>query len=439
MASVLGPSVVVLLSRSVRGSNRRFLFASLPRYGVVVPFKLTDIGEGIREVTVKEWFVKPGDRIVQFDNVCEVQSDKASVTITSRYDGLVKKLHYEINDVALVGKPLVDIEVENETSETEAKDAEFESKSKAADRVAGDEILKGEDQGEKVLTTPAVRRLAMENKINLKEIPATGRNGRVMKEDVLAFIRREARREEKEGPEKPGRFKEGEVRPLKGYAKHMWKTMTRSVTIPHFVYSDECRVSELLEFRNRVKDVLKERGVTLTLMPFFVKAVSKALEEFPQLNAWLEEESQATRVFEGHDIGVAIDTPEGLVVPSIKDVGGLTIVQIAEEMNRLQALGKNASFSVDDLRTGTFTISNIGAIGGTYMKPVILSPQIAIGAIGKIERVPKFNAEDKVVPCHCMRVSWAADHRVVDGATMARFSNLWKRYVENPAELVLGL
>ncbi|XP_034175468.1 dihydrolipoamide branched chain transacylase E2 isoform X2 [Osmia lignaria lignaria] len=414
------------LGRNVRDQKCRFFSVSCFRCGTVVPFRLTDIGEGIRDVTIKGWYVKPGDRVSQFDNICEVQSDKASVTITSRYDGLVKALHYKVDDVALIGNALLDIELDGDND--------------GGTIIENKENVKDEEEKqiglEKVLTTPAVRRIAMENDIKLKDVVSTGKNGRVLKEDILAHLEKiSVGSEKKRAEEKPIAEK---VMPIKGYTKHMWKTMTQSLSIPDFMYSDECNVNKLMNYRNEAKDFLKQQGISLSLMPFFIKAASKALEKIPQLNAWVDEENETLRVLDSHNIGIAMDTPEGLIVPNIKNVENLSIVEIAKELNRLQQLGRNASIPLKDLSQATFTLSNIGVIGGTYTVPIILSPQIVIGGLGKVRTLPRFDDKGNVVAANIITISWVADHRVVDGVTIAKYSNWWKHYVENPTFLLIG-
>ncbi|XP_076754213.1 dihydrolipoamide branched chain transacylase E2 [Xylocopa sonorina] len=434
-------AALTLLGRNVRDQKYRFFSVSCFRYGTVVPFKLSDIGEGIRDVTIKEWFVKPGDRVSQFDNICEVQSDKASVTITSRYDGLIKALHYKVDDVALIGDSLLDIELDDDNGNARVEmtipdDHQQLTETESNQIIEGDEKKPTEQYAiEKALATPAVRRIAMENNINLKSVVPTGKGGRVLKEDILAHLEKiSAGLAGKRVEEKPT---VETVVLMKGYTKHMWKTMTQSLSIPHFVYSDECDIKELVAHRNKVKDSLKQQGISLSLMPFFIKAVSKALEKIPNLNAWLDEENQTLRVQASHNIGIAIDTPDGLITPNIKNVQDLNILEIAKELNRLQELGRKCSIPLYDLSNTTFTLSNIGAIGGTYTKPIIVPPQIVVGTFGKTRKLPRFDDDGNVVAANIMCVSWAADHRVVDGATMAKYSNLWKHYVENPTYLLL--
>ncbi|XP_012258130.2 lipoamide acyltransferase component of branched-chain alpha-keto acid dehydrogenase complex, mitochondrial isoform X2 [Athalia rosae] len=434
-----------------KGGNTRFenvlrtITTSFSLRGRIVPYKLSDIGEGIREVTIKEWFVKQGDKVSQFDNICEVQSDKASVTITSRYDGLVKALRFKVDEIALVGQPLVDIELEGDEGSDEEKSTISslgkgdDDKKKSLETDAGNENVK------KVLTTPAVRKIAAEKGINLATIVGSGKDGRILKEDLLNYTSDEESSSDSD-VEEQDKIKLENSRDIRGvrsvekkiYAKHMWSTMTQSLSIPHFVYSDEYDITKLVEFREGVKDQLKEQGVSLSYMPFFIKAISRALEKYPELNARIKEESKTVEILSSHNISVATDTPGGLVVPNIKNVQNLDVIGIAKELNRLQDLGKRAAFSPSDLSGGTFSLSNIGVIGGTYTKPVILSPQIMIGAIGRTQKLPRFDENDQVVAAHIIFVSWAADHRVVDGATVARFSNQWKYYLNNPALLAMN-
>ncbi|XP_003399283.2 lipoamide acyltransferase component of branched-chain alpha-keto acid dehydrogenase complex, mitochondrial isoform X2 [Bombus terrestris] len=438
-------TVTALLGRNVRDQKCRFFSVSCFRCGTVVPFKLSDIGEGIRDVTIKEWFVKPGDRVSQFDNICEVQSDKASVTITSRYDGLIKALHYKVDDVALIGDSLLDIELDGDNGNMEVKTMISDKQHPQQQTIKTDnkQSVKGDEEDcavkyglEKALTTPAVRRIAMENNIKLKDVISTGKGNRILKEDILTHLEKmSTSSERKRIEEKPTAET---VIPIKGYTKHMWKTMTQSLSIPHFVYSDECNVNRLMDYRNEVKDSVKEQGVSLSLMPFFIKAASRALEKIPQLNAWLDEENQTLRIQKRHNIGIAMDTPEGLIVPNIKNVQDLDIIEIAKQLNRLQELGRKSSIPPDDLSNTTFSLSNIGVVGGTYTKPVILPPQIVIGAFGRVQKLPRFDDKGNVEAANIIFINWAADHRVVDGVTMAKYSNLWKHYIENPIFLLIG-
>jgi len=221
--------------------------------------------------------------------------------------------------------------------------------------------------------------------------------------------------------------------------KAMTKTMVEALKIPHFGYKDEVDMTQLVKLRSELRAACLERGIKLSYMPFIVKACSLALLHYPILNSTLDAQADTITYKASHNIALAMDTPMGLLVPSIKGVQGLSVFEIALELNRLQQLGVAGKLSTSDLSGGTFSLSNIGSIGGTYAKPVILPPQVAIGALGKMMTVPRYTDSGDLRPAQIMNVSWSADHRCIDGATMARFSNTWKGFLETPASMLLDL
>ncbi|ELT99108.1 hypothetical protein CAPTEDRAFT_20550 [Capitella teleta] len=446
--------------------------------GEIVSFKLSDIGEGIREVNIKEWFVSVGDTVAQFDSICEVQSDKASVTITSRYDGVISKLYYEVDDVALVGNALVDIEMEDGVSPSMEEgqiDVQSDIQVASADHTSS---IMQTVKGHQILATPAVRRVAMENKVKLSEVHGTGKDGRILKDDILRYLDEQLRTPDVSAPgeiklrsppvaasasppaakPKPSPAKvqahanvpyvprlasvnleEDRTEPIKGMRKAMTKTMTKALTIPHFGYCDEIDLTQLMETRNHLKLAAEQRGVKFSYMPFFLKAASLALHYFPTINSSLDDAAENLTLKASHNIGFAMDTPQGLIVPNVKNVQALSVFEVAVEINRLIDLGNQGKLGTNDITGGTFTLSNIGTIGGTYAKPVIFPPEVCIGAIGKIQKLPRFNEKNEVVPKYLMNISWSADHRVIDGATLARFSELWRAYLENPSSMIMDL
>ncbi|CAG8541992.1 7988_t:CDS:2 [Funneliformis mosseae] len=417
------------------------------------PFLLADIGEGITECEVVQWFIQPGDRIAEFDKICEVQSDKASVEITSRFTGTVKKLHYKVGEMAQVGNPIVDIETDSSISEESIQDSD-ESSVEAltspppAQAQESSEFLTTED---KVLTlaTPAVRRIAREHNIDIGNIEGTGKNGRVTKEDVLNHINAGKEPQLKSKEILDIGISEDKLVPLSNIQKSMFKTMTRSLKIPHFGYSDEYLLDNIFTFHHSLNDYIAKKDQfsfsKISLMPIFIKSFSVALQQFPILNACIINEDDANtaklKYHKSHNIGVAMDTPGGLFVPSIKNVQAKSIFEIAGDLQRLQEAGKKNTISPNDLQEGTITLSNIGIIGGTFLSPVVVSSQVCIAAIGKIQKLPRFeNVKDevtghvieKVVGKHVAPISFCADHRVIDGATVARFSEVWKNLLKNP-------
>jgi len=413
----------------------------------VVPFVLSDIGEGIKEVEVIEWFVDKGDEVSQFDDICEVQSDKASVVITSRFDGHVTKLYYDVGDVAQVGDPLVDIklegdaetaeEVKKETPQTKSEPPKVEqSATVESTQVSSTDVSSG-----KVLATPAIRHYAKTNNIDLSTVTGSGENGRILMEDL-----KKPETPTSVQPSKvivqPTVVAEDRVEKVKGIRKAMWHSMTSSLQIPHFGYDDEINMTSLVELRKHVQEEsVRVTGNKISFMPFILKACSLALNQFPILNSHIDVENESIVYKSQHNIGVAVDTPHGLLLPTVKQVNEMSVSEISVELRRLQQLGMNNKLQPSDLIGGTFSLSNIGSIGGTYARPVIFPPQVSIGALGKIQQLPRFVSPDsnEVSRQHLMCVSWSADHRVIEGATMARFSNMVKNYLENPDQMLLHL
>lgn len=450
-----------------------------------IPFHLADIGEGIAEVELLQWFVSPGDKISQFDRVCEVQSDKASVEITSRFDGIVSILCGNVGDVMCVGQPLLYMQTSVASYGAVAMDDSLGLLSSSLNNVddvrdrlsipmvgAKYSTSHGGDYATatitntvcntKVLTSPAVRKLGKENDIDLSTVIGTGPGGRILKADMQRIIDPASSYTSYPTsapsfistpmidvtntanatitmPKVGGEGRGTTVVPIRGYHRLMVKTMTSSLQVPHMVYADEINVSNLTEVRNSLRPMAAATaGVKLTYMPFFVKAASLALSKYPALNSTIDTENMTLTYHAEHRIGIAVDTSKGLAVPVISVCQDKSVLDIAMELNRLLMLATEGSLSEVDIANPTFTLSNIGAIGGTYMSPVVLPPQVAIGAMGKIQRLPRFvDDESNVVESvRIMPISWGGDHRAVDGATMARFSNLWKSYCENPSSMM---
>ncbi|KAK5990838.1 Branched-chain alpha-keto acid dehydrogenase complex component E2 [Cladobotryum mycophilum] len=454
-------------------------FSESRRLCAVKPVLLADIGEGIVECEVIQWFVEPGARVEEFSPLCEVQSDKASVEITSRFAGTVKKLYYEAGEMAKVGKPFIDIDIVG-GAEPEPPKIEQASKpdtpstqttpepkpSQSQGSAAGQE--QQSTQGTKpkgkaaALATPAIRHLSKELNIDILDIDGTGKDGRVLKEDIYKFVQsRDANGGAQPASKQPASVMwspspntdssvQTETRlQLSSTQNQMFKAMTRSLTIPHFLYADEVDFSDLVNLRSRLNKVLSSTPAQpgqpgkLSYLPFIIKAVSMALYQFPILNARVDVDQATGKpsliMRSQHNIGIAMDTPQGLLVPVIKNVGSLNILSIAAELSRLQSLATQGKLTPSDFSGGTITVSNIGNIGGTYLSPVIVEREVAILGIGRMRTVPAFDEQDNVIKKHVCNFSWSADHRVVDGATMARAAEVVRRVVEEPDVMVMHL
>jgi 2-oxoisovalerate dehydrogenase E2 component (dihydrolipoyl transacylase) len=413
-------------------------------------FILPDIGEGIVECEVIEWKVREGDLIEEDQIVVDVSTDKAIVEIPSMYNGRITKLHHATGDIAQVHSPLFAIEVESTTEndiksdlenpetrkiETQTEPLAIEAQSAKTQQAAPD--------SSKVLTTPAVRKMAREHQLDLGTIPGTGKQGRVLKEDVLGFLA-----QDKVAGTAPsgsvgnlatpaGVVAEDHVEIIRGVGKIMAQRMTESVaSIPHFTFVDELDVTELMQLRRNLNEQHGNDKLKITLMPLFIKALSLALKAFPIINSRANSEFTELTYLASHNIGMAVDGANGLLVPNIKAVEQRSILDIAAQVMNLTAAARSGKINPADLKGGSITISNIGAIGGTVATPIINKPEVAIVALGKIQRLSRFDQQDNVVPRNIMTVSWSGDHRVIDGGTIARFNNCWKGYLEQPATML---
>ncbi|KEZ44490.1 Uncharacterized protein SAPIO_CDS3503 [Scedosporium apiospermum] len=477
------------LAASAGGPSR--WFHETRRQQTVKPVLLADIGEGIVECEVIQWFVQPGARVEEFSPLCEVQSDKASVEITSRFAGVVKKLYYEAGDMAKVGKPFVDIDIEGGAVDQVDSAAKPDAETPAAPVEKADEDVIQQDsksdvpltaeeqrrlrirENNRAIATPAVRHLSKELNVDILQIQGTGKDGRVLKEDIYKFVQqRNAGAQTPAAPQispsastaQPSQQQEETVVQLTNTQVQMFKAMTRSLTIPHFLYTDEIDFTNISDLRTRLNKVLattakvstggngtvipsgqsqQDLVAKLSYLPFIIKAVSMALYKYPILNARVDVDPTTEKPVvvhrSQHNIGVAMDTPQGLLVPVIKDVGSLNILSIAAELTRLQALAYAGKLTPRDITGGTITVSNIGNIGGTYLSPVIVEKEVAILGVGRMRAVPAFDEAGNVVKKQVCNFSWSADHRVVDGATMARAAEVVRAVVEEPDVMVMHL
>jgi 2-oxoisovalerate dehydrogenase E2 component (dihydrolipoyl transacylase) len=416
--------------------------------------------------------------VEQFDKLCEVQSDKASVEITSPFDGVIKKLHYEPDDMAITGKPLVDIDIQGELSEadeaklgggeevaekSESKDGKAETSADAEEMVkeqeqeaeASQQESLGESKTESTpkhtsrpskgnmgaLATPAVRHLTKEFKVDIADIEGTGKDGRVLKEDVHKFV---SARDEK--PQQPtttassaAPTKEDRKVPLTPVQNQMFKTMTQSLNIPHFLYTCSADMTAVTTMRKRIKKTSDQK---ITHLAFIMKALSLSLVKHPLLNASLntKDPKKPELTYKGsHNFGIAIDTPAGLVVPVVHNVQDLSISAIAARMKELGEAAKNNKLAPGDFKGATFTVSNIGSVGGGVVSPVISEPQVAILGVGRSKVVPAFNEHDELVKREELVLSWSADHRVVDGAECARCAERVRMLLEDPGAMMVEM
>ncbi|NMM39328.1 dihydrolipoyllysine-residue acetyltransferase [Pseudoalteromonas arctica] len=414
---------------------------------VVEDFILPDIGEGIVECEIVEWLVSEGDLIEEDQAVCDVMTDKALVQIPAKYTGTVVKLYYAKGDIAQVHSPLFQMSIAGtQANVVDINDALVKAQTKA---VVEKPVAAAPVINKKAVASPAVRRKARELDVDLTTVPGSGKNGRIYKEDIERFVKGEVPNSIDTSPLKgstdiantANSITSGKrVEPIKGIKAAMAKQMVASIsTIPHFTFCDEIDLTALIALRTELKEQYKQQGVKLTMMPFFIKALSLAMKEFPVLNSKVNDDCTELTYFADHNIGMAVDSKIGLLVPNIKQCQLKSIVDVANEVTRLTDAAREGRVTPDDLKGGTISISNIGAIGGTIATPIINKPEVAIVALGKLQHLPRFDEHGQVVSKAIMQVSWSGDHRVIDGGTIARFNNVWKSYLETPAKMMMAM
>jgi len=444
-------------------------------------FILPDIGEGIVECEIVKWNVAEGDEIEEDQAVVEVMTDKAVVEIPAKNAGTVHRLYYAQGDIAKVHSALFALEVAGEVTTTSGTDDESPSANNSASSVASQSSVNTQTNGSsqqsaqiapskfsdgeyeppiaiegKVLASPAVRRVAREKNIDLSTVEGSGKKGRILKSDVLNLqhsnVDTSSQNTSSSAPSSSTAGKgdlnststvlKGSVRTekVRGIQAAMAKQMSASVyTIPHFTVSDELVMDNLMSLRKLLKPEFEAKNVKLSFMPFFVKAMSLALNEFPVVNSQLNEDATEISYFADHNIGFAVDSKIGLLVPNIKRVQDLSLLDIAVQMQDIIEQARAGRVAGEHLKGGTISISNIGAIGGITATPVINKPEAAIVALGKTQKLPRFDDEGNVSAQNIMAVNWSGDHRIIDGATMVRFNNLWMSYLTQPEKMLMHL
>jgi pyruvate dehydrogenase E2 component (dihydrolipoamide acetyltransferase) len=406
-------------------------------------FKLPDIGEGIAEGEIVKWLVKEGDKVKEDQPIFEVMTDKATVEIPSPTNGIVSKILAKEGEVVNVGKVVIIID---DGYKTEVNESKTENKNFLLVEEKKEENKNFNNK--KVLATPATRKYAREKGVNILNIKGTGNNGRVTKSDIDNYLKSPKEipvvtslivsENIKEKEEKYSKYSEYEERiPFKGLRKKIAQNLSNSVkNVPHFMIADELDVTELVNLRNELKEISLKQNVKLTYLPFIIKAVIYSLKEFPILNSSLDEENSELILKKYYNIGFAVATNDGLVVPVIKNADQKSILQIAKEIEILSEQTRNSKVTLDNLKNGTFTITNIGSLGGLFSSPIINYPEVAILAVNKIIKKPiVVNNEIKIRDV--LYLSMSCDHRVIDGAVAALFLNKVIELLQNPKFLLL--
>ncbi|MFO7880130.1 MAG: dihydrolipoamide acetyltransferase family protein [Bacteroidota bacterium] len=427
-------------------------------------FKFPDIGEGLDEGTIVEWYVEKGQTVASGESLVKMETDKVVTDIPSPKDGVIAARYGNEGETINVGDPLVELDiegVEGEEAQKEAKkmdEGEPAKKETVEEEEAGvvgtlesagnnaflpasdedEEEEKSEKKKKKSIATPVARALAKELNVDINQVKGTGPGGRVMKEDIRKFSSSSSYSGSAKSATPAEDQKERvEVVDMSQLRKTIAKNMLRSKQkAAHMSVFDEVEVSELMEVRKKFKEEFKEDGVKLSFLPFILKATAQALKKHKSLNSEMDMDNGKMIFKHYYNIGIAVDTDDGLLVPVIRDVDKLSIRQIAEKVTEIAEKARNREISMDDLKDGTFTITSFGSIGGKFAVPVINYPQAGILGIGRISKEPVVKG-DSVVPGNKLPLSLAVDHRIVDGGEVTRFLNTMMRYLADPVSLIM--
>lgn len=386
-------------------------------------FKFPDVGEGIAEGEIVRWLVKEGDWINEDQDLVEVETDKAVLTLNSPYTGKVAKLHGNQGEIIKVGALLTTIQ--QDTNEAPAE----ESTNRDSGSVVGS--LGEEQQVEvvrSVLATPAVRALAKQMKVDLSHIKGTGPGGRITREDVESATGKLARPAPADGDS----YGPVERVPLRGIRRTVAKRMAEAAKrIAEVTIWEDADISDLEQVRTKEKKVAEDKGVRLTYLPFLIKATIAALKSHPYFNATLDEDAAQIVLKKYYNIGIAVDTADGLMVFVIKNADQKSILDIGRETATLAEQARLRKIDLSDLRGSTFTVTNYGVVGASYGTPIINYPEVGILGLGKIEdRAVVRNGQ--IMIRKVMPLSLAFDHRVIDGVDAARFLGVIIQHLEDP-------
>ncbi|RSK53508.1 dihydrolipoamide acetyltransferase family protein [Bacillus canaveralius] len=447
-------------------------------------FRLPDIGEGIHEGEIVKWFVKAGDKVQEDDILCEVQNDKAVVEIPSPVTGTVEEILVDEGTVATVGQVLVtfdapgyeDLKFKGDHDE-EAPKAEEKTEAQVQSTLEAGQDIKKEaapqeaqagatgagaqvqaqtevDPNRRVIAMPSVRKFARDNGVDIRQVSGSGKNGRVLKEDITSFQNGgQARAETPAAPQQAeaaapeaeqkaaavvpqGQYPETREK-MSGIRRAIAKAMVHSKhTAPHVTLMDEVDVTKLVAHRKKFKQVAADKGIKLTFLPYVVKALTSALREYPALNTSLDDDTNEIIHKHYYNIGIAADTEKGLLVPVVKDADRKSVFTISNDINELAGKARDGKLAPNEMKGASCTISNIGSAGGQWFTPVINHPEVAILGVGRIAEKPVVK-DGEIVAAPVLALSLSFDHRMIDGATAQHALNHIKRLLNDPELLLM--
>lgn len=424
--------------------------------------KLPDVGEGVTEGELVKWLVKAGDSVSADQPIAEVMTDKATVEVPTPYAGTVKEFKFKEGDMIPIESVMLILEgggaAASAPAKTESKPAASSAPAKSAPaamsaktstpvstaRASGGLEVYPPAAESRVLATPSTRRLAREMNIDINNIAGTGLAGRVTREDIASGVSAPAAGGKtpmaipKPSYQGVGGAAEERVS-MRGIRKKIAENMQMSKhVIPHFTLMEEARADQLVAFRSQAKEAAEKYGVKITYLPFVMKALIATCREFPMFNASIDDQAQEIVYKKYFNLGFAADTPNGLMVPVIKNADQKTILQISQEIVELAKKARDGKLALEEMKGATITVTNIGSIGGLYATPIINHPEVAIFGMYKIVDRPVWDGKE-FKHGQFMNFTITCDHRLIDGAVAANFMKAFVARIENPSHLMLDM
>jgi pyruvate dehydrogenase E2 component (dihydrolipoamide acetyltransferase) len=431
--------------------------------GKTIDVKLPELGEGVTEGELVKWLVKPGDSVKADQAIAEIMTDKATVEVPSPVAGVVKDLKFKTGDVVKVESVMLTLQGAGGSSTSPSPSSNGHAPKPAAPSAPAPQsapamMSAGASANfyppaadSKVLATPATRRLAREMGIDINGLSGSGLAGRVTREDVLgvkggqpaAGATRASSpqstltipRPAYSGPQGASETRE----PLRGIRKKVAENLQMAKhVIPHFTLMEEAEVTELVALRTSLKEYAEKNKTKVTYLPFVIKALIATIREFPMFNASIDDAAQEIVYKNYFNIGFAADTPQGLLVPVIKDADRKSILEISREIIDLSQRARDGKLKLEEMKGATITITNIGSVGGTYATPIINHPEVAILGMYKIQDKPVIR-DGKLEAIKVMNYTITCDHRLIDGAVAARFMAAFVARIQKPGTLMMEM
>ncbi|CAM12022.1 Pyruvate dehydrogenase E2 component (dihydrolipoamide acetyltransferase) [Candidatus Phytoplasma australiense] len=404
-------------------------------------FKFADVGEGIHEGTITRWFFKKGDSVKKDDVLVKIETDKLDVELTSPATGTIIKMTHKEGDVINVGETLVLIK-EPGDSEIEVKTEKTPSSHTSSKEEKTPSFQPKSNDNQKILATPLVRSLAKELGVDLTKVKGTGFGGKILKADILS------NQKQTQTPSplmtqssqltSMDSVAQTEVVKISRLRKAIAQKMVLSKSnIPETNLMDEVNITALVNLRKQLKEEAEKQGIKLTFMAFIMKAVAIALKEFPLFNASYDEPKEEIIFKKFINLGIAVDTKDGLIVPNVKNAYPLSLLELAKNLQEVVKATIERKVQLEQLQNSTFTITNFGSLDISYGTPVINYPEVAILGVGKISKKPIVE-NNQIVVADMLPLSLAIDHRIIDGADGGRFLKRIKELLKSPTLLFLS-